>query len=94
MFTSDYETWINNESKGNVRLNKVVRSIMYKYCPFNKSIREQLEKQPMYSEMAILFRNLRNKAAKDLENRYSRYIKSYGSLDPDMDHNLILFRDM
>ncbi len=94
IFTSDYETWINNESKGNVRLNKVVRSIMYKYCPFNKSIREQLEKQPMYQEIAILFRNLRNKAARDLENRYSRYIKSHGSLDPDMEHNLIFFRDM
>lgn len=94
IFTSDYETWINYESKGNVRLNKVVRSIMYKYCPFNKSIRDQLEKQPMFADMAILFRNQRNKAAKDLGNRYSRYIKANGSLDPDMEHNLIFFRDM
>lgn len=94
IFTSDYETWINNESKGNVRLNKVARGILYKYCPFCKTVREQLEKQPMYTEMAMQHKNFRSKAARELESRYAKYIKANGSLDPDMEHNLKFFKDM
>lgn len=94
IFTSDYETWINNESKGNVRLNKVARNILYKYCPFNKPVREQLEKQPMYAETAIQFRNQRAKTARELDNRYSKYIKINGSLDPALEHNLVFYRDL
>lgn len=94
IFTSDYEIWINNESKGNVRLNKVLRNIFYRYCPFNKSIREQLEKQPMYAETAILFKNQRAKIARDLDNRYSKYMKNNGTLDPALEHNLMYYRDL
>ncbi len=94
IFTSDYETWVNNESKGNIRLNKVARGILYKHCPFSRYIREQLEKQPMYGDMAAQFRSQRAKIAKDLENRYGRYVKNNISLDSDMEHNLVFYRDM
>ena len=94
IFTSDYEIWVNNESKGNVRLNKVARSILYKHCPFSRYIREQLEKQPMYIDMAAQFRNQRAKTARDLENRYGKYVKSNTPLDPALEHNLTFYRDM
>ncbi len=94
IFTADYEIWINNESKGNVRLNKVVRSILYKHCPFSRSIREQLEKQPMYNDIAAQFKFQRAKIAKDLENRYNKYVKNNTILDPALEHNLIFYKNM
>lgn len=94
IFTSDYELWINNEAKGNVRVNKIVRSILFKYCPFARPIREQLDKQPMYTELSNLMRNQRAKMARDLENRYGRYAAKSGTLDPDLEHNLIFYRDL
>lgn len=94
IFTSDYEIWINYESKGNVRLNKVVRSILYKHCPFSKSIREHLQKQPMYSDIASRFENIRAKRARELEAHYRKFTKDGSALDPDLEHNLIFHRDM
>lgn len=94
IFTSDYELWINNEAKGNVRLNKVARNILYKHCPFIKPIREQLEKQPLYTETAVQFKIQRTKLARELENRYGKYIKTIGSLDPDLEQNLTFYRDL
>ena len=94
IFTSDYETWINYESKGNVRLNKVVRGIFYRHCPFSRPIREYLEKQPMYSEIATQFRNLRAKEAKELENHYNKLVKSGLPLDEECALNLKFYKEM
>ncbi|NTV89635.1 MAG: hypothetical protein HGA22_04635 [Clostridiales bacterium] len=94
IFHSDYEIWINNESKGNIRLNKVARGILYKHCPFSREIREQLERQPMYSEIAVPLRLQRQKAAKEHTNRYSRYIKRNGALEPELETTLTFYRDL
>lgn len=94
IFTSDYELWINNEAKGNPRLNKVSRGILFKHCPFSKGIREQLERQPMYIDMITLMKNLRAKQARELENRYKHYHKANGTLDTILENNLEFYRDM
>lgn len=94
IFTSDYEIWVNYESKGNVRLNKVVRGILYKHCPFSKPIREHLQKQPMYSDIASRFENIRAKKAREFEAHYRKFTKDGSTLDPDLEHNLIFYRDM
>lgn len=94
MFTSDYEIWINNESKGNPRLNKVARGILFKHCPFSKGIREQLEKQPIYTDYISVSKFQRAKQAKELENHYKHYIKLNGTLDPTLQKNLEFFRDL
>lgn len=94
IFTADYELWINYESKGNIRLNKVVRGIFYKHCPFVKPIREFLEKQPMYTDMAIQFKNLKMKQAKEIENRYNKFIKAGSELDPECAENLRFYKDL
>lgn len=93
IFTSDYEMWINNESKGNPRMNKVARSIFLKFCPFSKEIREQLEKQPIYTDVINLTKNQKMKIVRDLDNRYKRYIKANGALDPILQRNLEFYRD-
>lgn len=49
-FAKDYEQWIVYESTGINKLNKVVRLIMAKYCPFNKTIRASLASNPIFEQ--------------------------------------------
>lgn len=50
MFVRDYIQWIYYESAGSPRTNKIVRKILFKYCPFSASIREKLTVNPLYKE--------------------------------------------
>jgi hypothetical protein len=50
MFILDYYTWLQYESNGAPRLNKVARSILFTYCPFSKEIRDKLRVNPFYTE--------------------------------------------
>ncbi|MCR5719690.1 MAG: hypothetical protein K6F84_03915, partial [Lachnospiraceae bacterium] len=51
MFLHDYSTWLTYESTGSPRLNKVVRQILYTYCPFPKRIDMLLNSNPIYAEL-------------------------------------------
>ena len=70
IFVIDYEAWINYESKGAIKLNKVVREILATYCPFSKSIREQISKQPLFEEAYSRFIRERLKKIKEVEGRH------------------------
>jgi len=94
IFTSDYETWVKHESKGSIRHNKVVRNILFKYCPFEKSIRERFEKQPIFNELAVPYNAARIKQAKDLENRYHRLLDNDISKDEALCDNLKFYKEM
>lgn len=94
IFTSEYELWINNESKGNPRLNKVARSIFMKHIPFSRQIREQLERQPIYADQLTILKTQRAKKVRELENRYKGYIRTNGSLDQALQQNLSFYKDM
>lgn len=48
VFVKDYMDWIKYESKGGFRVNKVVRDMLVQYCPFVKSIRDELKDNPQY----------------------------------------------
>ncbi|PYG87259.1 hypothetical protein LY28_02164 [Ruminiclostridium sufflavum DSM 19573] len=93
IFTSDYETWINYESKGILRLNKIARSILFRYCPLPKEIRSNLAKQPAFSDLVIQLNNSWAKTAKSLSAKYSKLFKDI-PLDEDLEANLIYYRDM
>lgn len=92
MFAADYRTWITYESKGIMRLNKVARSIMFKYCPFSKPIREQLQRQPLYSPLITRFDTAMEKQAKALTARYTKLIKSGTPFDINLMQNLYYYR--
>lgn len=94
LFTADYETWINYESKGAIRLNQIARSILFRHCPFSKNIRDSLEKHPLFKDLAIRLRNTRNKKAKEIEGRYRKYVKAGTILNTDLEHNLHFYKDM
>lgn len=92
MFAADYKTWITYESKGIMRLNKVARSIMFKYCPFSKSIRTQLQRQPLYNPLITRFDRSMDKQDKALTARYTRLLKSGTPLDLSLMQNLLYYR--
>ncbi len=93
IFTSDYETWINYESKGILRLNKLARSILFRYCPLPKEMRNALAKQPVFSDLLIQLNNSRAKTAKSLASKYLKMFKN-DPIDRDMELNLAFYRDM
>ena len=92
MFAADYNIWINYESKGVLRLNKVARSIMFKHCPFSKPIRTQLQGQPLYNPLITRFDIAMEKQAKALTARYTRLIKSGTPFDLNLMQNLQYYR--
>jgi hypothetical protein len=84
VFVSDYIVWLNYESKGTIRLSKFTRDIFYKHCPFSKDIRQKLYSHPSFAAFENHYENSRQKQVKNLENRYSRYIREGISLDQEM----------
>ncbi|KLI34388.1 hypothetical protein [Brachyspira hyodysenteriae] len=94
VFVTDYNLWIRYESKGIMRLNRVARGILYRQVPFAKDIRVELEKQPMYTEIANRFKNIRNKKATELENRYFKFTKSGNPLPDELQHHIDFYKNM
>lgn len=94
IFTSDYEAWFNYESKGVIRLNKVSRSILYTYCPFNKEIRSSLSNHPLFSDIDSRNRIQRTKQMREIENHYKKLERSGLELDEAMQNNLKFYKEM
>jgi hypothetical protein len=64
MFVADYATYIQYESSGALRHNKVVRFILFNYCPFSKVIRTgAIATNPQYTQ---LIERYEHKTAHDL----------------------------
>ncbi len=60
VFVSDYVIYIEYESKGSLRLNKVSRGILFKYCTFPKATRETLSTSlPAYKDLVDKY-NIKN----------------------------------
>lgn len=58
MFVADYATYIQYESSGAIRHNKVVRLILFNYCPFSKVIREgAIATNPQYTQLIERYKN-------------------------------------
>ena len=67
-FVADYCVYMNSESKGSPLLNKVVRSIFFTYCPFNKDIREKLKSSPIYQAELNKFETKTMERLRPIEN--------------------------
>ena len=58
MFVADYVTYIQYESSGAIRHNKVVRLILFNYCPFSKAVREgAIATNPQYVQLIEKYKN-------------------------------------
>ena len=51
VFIAEYEIFLQNESSGMARLNKVSRDILFKYCTFSEAYRESLGSNPQYAQL-------------------------------------------
>ena len=52
VFVSDYMNYVVYESAGSLRLNKVSRDIIFRFCPFTKGIRDKLQtSSPAYQKL-------------------------------------------
>ncbi len=57
VFVSDYVTYVEFEKTGSLRLNKLSRSIIFRYCPFPAEIRESLGASiPVYTDLVGKFK--------------------------------------
>ena len=93
VFISDYIIWLNYESKGTIRLNKLTRDTLYKYCPFSKEIRQKLHSHPSFTLLENHYENSRTKQVKNLENRYAKYTREGISLDQEMIETLEFYKN-
>ena len=73
-------------------MNKVARDILFKHCPFSHSIRDSLEKQPLFSQLIRQFENIRVRKARLLEARYSKLQRSGIRLDQELEDNLLYYQ--
>ena len=55
MFIADYLQWVQFESKGEHRLNSVVRELFYSFIPFTASVRNSLSHFPNYKNLESKF---------------------------------------
>jgi len=91
VFAEDYKMWINYESNGLVRLNKVAREILFKHCPFSYPIRERLKNNPNYNLLIAHYERDKMRQCKILEARYAK-VKKSGDLAPDLVENLAYYK--
>lgn len=57
IFVDDYIRYIANEAEGNIRLNKLSRAILIRFCVLNKDIRKELVKNNLYTEYINVVNN-------------------------------------
>lgn len=89
MFANDYLSYMTHESQGAIRLNKVSREILFKYCPFCKNVRDSLSKNPQYQKNIEIFNNKNDHAAHLYDISLGRLQKAGISI-PD---ELLKYRD-
>ena len=77
-----------------MRLNRVNRNILFREVPLSKNIRDELEKQPMFSDIANRFRNIRMKKATELENRYFKFTKTGNPLPEELANHINFYKSM
>ncbi|GEM_PF-1513052 len=77
-FAIDYLTYIEFESKGIAKMNRVLRDLFYRYIPFTKEVREKLKSIPIYEEIDTKYNNVLHRRIKEVEIKFKKYEK-----DPD-----------
>ena len=75
IFISDYLSYLKFEANGSLRLNKVVREILFKSCPFSKEYRESVYDNPQYKELINHYTAHNVNVIRPLRNLKLRLIK-------------------
>jgi hypothetical protein len=92
VFVKDYESWVKFESKGSFRLNKVSRDILVRYCPFTKSVRNELKSNPIYQNSIQRFEVENAKKLQRYNGVYEKYSRAGGEITPELRDNLLFYQ--
>jgi hypothetical protein len=66
VFSNNYVAWVQNEAKGQARLNSIVIGIFMTFMPFPASLRETLSKNMRYNDALQRYGARRTKRVKRL----------------------------
>lgn len=88
IFINDYIAWLLLESTGASRLNKVSRSIIGKYVPFSRPIREKLAGNPMFGDVVRLEEMAITKKYRELAAHYQSLSNAGDEITPELQENL------
>ncbi len=91
VFVKDYASWIRFESKGSFRVNKVVRDILVRHCPFPKAIRNELKDNPLYHSSITRFETENNKKLQRSVGILGKYQKAGGFHTLDLKGNITYY---
>lgn len=72
IFIDDYVKYINSEAEGHIRLNKLSREILIKFCILNRDIRAELVKNGLYTEYINYVNNKLEQQKKLVSNMKKR----------------------
>lgn len=92
VFVKDYINWIKFESKGSFRLNKIARDILIRYCPFVKSIRDELKNNPLYQTSITRFEADMAKKLQRYNGLYNKYTQAGGEITEELSDNLLFYQ--
>ena len=87
-----YVYWINYESQGSFRLNKVTSDILTRYCPFSREIREPLTNNPLYQNAFGKLEIENKKKTSRLQSLYKKYEEAGGEITADLNENLRFYQ--
>ena len=93
IFVYFYKIWVERESKGVMRLDKVCREIFFKHIPFPEAIREKLKRIPIYGELGNKYNNVAQRNIARLEIRYKNKVDENGNLPKELENNLAFYRN-
>ena len=93
LFVMDYANWILSESKGSVKLNKVVRKIFSTYIPFRAEICTSLMTNNTFTECIQMY-DLKKKQQLHRLRKLVQKFHAQGKTVPDVIENQIRLIDM
>ena len=76
VFSTFYADWISFEANGVTRLNKLVRKMMFTYCPFPTGIREKLSNNPQFSNLISRYGTKQKQRDKQLQYVIQKFTSS------------------
>jgi hypothetical protein len=91
MFAKDYEEWIRYEANGMMRLNKVTRRILFRYCPLSVKYLDKVKNQPAYAEFAAQHTMRCARKAKEVNAFIVGVQRKNGEVTRELEENLAFY---
>ena len=91
MFVRDYIVFIQNESTGSSRLNRVVRGILFQYCPFTQEVCENLKGNGAFTDYLDKYRIRKAQHLHHLNQVLLKYQNSGKPVPEEIDSQKALF---